>query len=148
MVNDNEQRLVEAARRIIRGLGCCVRFIHHTGKANARAKTVDQYSARGGSALPDGSRMMMVMVPVSEPDEAEGIKLPSSVTLEPGDQAILLRRAKLSYAPRQPDIYVIRRGYTFRHTGPDPRSEDEHERARMDHHHEFHQAHARARGTP
>jgi hypothetical protein len=42
-VNDNEQALVTAARRIVRELGCCVRYVHHTGKANARDRTLDQY---------------------------------------------------------------------------------------------------------
>jgi RecA-family ATPase len=32
IVNDNEQSLVLAARRIVRGLGCCVRLIAHTGR--------------------------------------------------------------------------------------------------------------------
>jgi AAA domain len=31
-VNDNEHSLILAARRIVRGLGCCVRLICHTGK--------------------------------------------------------------------------------------------------------------------
>ncbi len=63
LVNDNEQALITAARRIVRELGCCVRLIHHTGKANARERTLDQYTARGGSALPDGARMVAVLQP-------------------------------------------------------------------------------------
>ncbi len=43
-VNDNEQGIITAARRIVKGLDCCVRVVHHTGKANARDGTLDQYS--------------------------------------------------------------------------------------------------------
>ena len=52
LVNDNEQGVITAARRIVKGLDCCVRVVHHTGKGNARERTLDQYSGRGGSALP------------------------------------------------------------------------------------------------
>jgi RecA-family ATPase len=31
-VNDAEQGLIEAARRIRAALGCCVRYVHHTGR--------------------------------------------------------------------------------------------------------------------
>lgn len=61
LINDNEQALILAARRIVRGLGCCVRLICHTGKQNARDGSIDQYSARGGSALADGARMVTVL---------------------------------------------------------------------------------------
>lgn len=50
-VNDSEQGLIEAARAIRNSVGCCIRFIHHTGKQNAREVAVDQYAGRGGSAL-------------------------------------------------------------------------------------------------
>lgn len=53
-VNDAEQGLIEAARRVRRALNCCVRFVHHTGKQNARDGAVDQYAGRGGSAFADG----------------------------------------------------------------------------------------------
>lgn len=51
-VNDNEQALITSARRIVRTLDYCVRFVHHTGKANTRAATLDQYSSgRGGIGI-------------------------------------------------------------------------------------------------
>jgi regulatory protein RepA len=61
IVNDNEHSLILAARRIVRGLGCCVRLICHTGKQGARDGVIDQYAARGGSALADGARMVAVL---------------------------------------------------------------------------------------
>ena len=60
-VNDAEQGLIEAFRIIRNQLDCCVEGIHHTGKANARDKSTDQYSGRGGSALADGARMVAVL---------------------------------------------------------------------------------------
>jgi hypothetical protein len=93
-VNDNEQNLVVAARKIIRGLGCCVRFVHHVSKQNARDKTTDQHSMRGGSALPDGSRMVAILTPGD-------------------DDTLVLTRAKLSYSKPQQPIYIRRNGYAF-----------------------------------
>ena len=93
LVNDNEQGLVTAGRRIVRGLGCCVRFITHTGKANARNKTTDQYTSRGGTALPDGGRMTAVMQPW-HPDDAR--KLPPGLTCSGESSISILARPKLS----------------------------------------------------
>ena len=67
-VNDAEQGLIEAFRVLRNHLDCCIEGIHHSGKANAREKSTDQYAGRGGSALSDGSRMVVVMQPL-EPDE-------------------------------------------------------------------------------
>jgi len=111
-VNDNEQALVSAARRIVKGLDCCVRFTHHTGKANAREKSIDQYAGRGGSALPDGSRMTIVLQtwsanePGPQPPETLDIDQTSSVTI--------YARPKLSYCPPNlPLIWIKRNGYQF-----------------------------------
>jgi hypothetical protein len=134
-VNDNEQRLVEAGRRVIKGLDCCTRYIHHVGKANAREKTTDQYSSRNGSALPDGGRMVFVLTPAASRKEGETAKdhhLPTNAALAEDETAVLLTRAKLSYVRPQPKIFIIRNGYAFRHIGPDPRSAEEIESARMD----------------
>ncbi|MBK1621641.1 hypothetical protein CKO42_25255 [Lamprobacter modestohalophilus] len=69
-VNDNEQALITSARRIVRTLDCCVRFVHHTGQANARATTLGPHSCRGGSALADGSRMTTVLQAWNPDDES------------------------------------------------------------------------------
>lgn len=60
-INDSEQGLIDAARRIKNELRCAVLYVHHTGKANARDASLDQYSGRGGSALADGARMVHVL---------------------------------------------------------------------------------------
>lgn len=115
-VNDAEQGLVMAARRIRDAVNCCVRYVHHTGKGNARDKTIDQYSGRGGSAFADGARMVSVLQSL-EPGEwkkATGEPLPNGCT------GMVLALPKLSYAPPQADIFIERDGYSYRSTGPQP----------------------------
>jgi regulatory protein RepA len=111
-VNDNEQALVSAARRIIKGLDCCVRFTHHTGKANAREKSIDQYAGRGGSALPDGSRMTIVLQAWAPNDP--GPQPPETLEIEPTSSVTVYARPKLSYCPPNlPIIWIKRDGYHF-----------------------------------
>ncbi len=120
-VNDAEQGLVMAARRIRDAVNCCVRYVHHSGKSNARDKTTDQYSGRGGSAFADGARMVAVLQSL-EPDEwkkATGEPLPSGCT------GMVLALPKLSYAPPQPDIFIERDGHSYRSTGPQPKQSAE-----------------------
>jgi RecA-family ATPase len=115
MVNDNEQSLVLAGRRISRGLNCCVRFVHHTGKVNARQKTLDQYSARGGSAFADGARMVAIL---SCWDPEDGSNLPPyGFSLREGERALILSRAKITFTPPQLNIWLKRREneYAFDH---------------------------------
>lgn len=131
LTNDNEHALILAARRIVRGLGCCVRLICHTGKENARSGTMDQYASRGGSALSDGARMVTVLRSWS-PDADDKLSPPPGFTVGLDEQVIVLARAKLSYAPQQPIIWLTRRGYAFQHaiaTRTDPEAEA---RARAD----------------
>ena len=120
MVNDGEQSIVTACRRIIRGLGCCVRLVHHTGKVNARNGATDQYASRGGTALPDGSRMVTILASVSnDPDSLRNA--PEGFYLEPGDSGFILVRDKLSYAPKPPIIWIRRRGFAFEHFTEQPK---------------------------
>lgn len=131
-VNDNEQGLILAARRIVRGLDCCVRYVHHTGKANAREKTVDQYSGRGGSALADGSRMTTVIQGWTLDDRAKA-RPPVTLAVHSDDSVMILYRAKLSYAPpNQPPIWIRRRGWTFEWAVEPKQSPDEAKAARAD----------------
>mgnify|MGYP003375766960 CR=1 FL=1 len=122
MVNDGEQSIVTACRRIIRGLGCCVRLVHHTGKVNARNGAMDQYASRGGTALPDGCRMVTVMCSVSDDPELLNMGgAPEGFHLDPGDSGFILAQGKLSYAPPQPKIWVRRRGFAFEHFSEQPK---------------------------
>jgi len=111
MVNDNEQAIITACRRIVKGLDCCVRLIAHTGKANAREKTLDQYSSRGGSALSDGSRMVAVLQTWQAGD---GMQPPAGCTPSEESSITILARPKLSYArPNLPNLWIRRTGYNF-----------------------------------
>lgn len=110
-VNDAEQGLIEAARRLIRRLNCCVRYIHHTGKGNARDKTVDQYSGRGGSAFADGARMVHVLQPQTN-DEWHKL---AGTDLPPDWSGMVLARPKITHCPPVPSILLRRRGYQFEH---------------------------------
>jgi hypothetical protein len=111
MVNDNEQALIEVARAIVKGLDCCVRYVHHTGKANAREGTTDQYSLRGGSALPDGCRMVAVLAVWNGKDT-----LPPACVADDDAAIFRLERPKLSYAPPNlPTIWIRREGFGYEH---------------------------------
>jgi len=108
-VNDAEQGLIDAARRIRNVARCCVLYVHHTGKQNARDKTTDQYSGRGGSALSDGARMIHVLQRMTA-DEWTSV---TGDVLEDEDTGFVLARPKLTWCPPQPDIYLKRHRYTF-----------------------------------
>lgn len=109
-VNDAEQALVIEARRIVRALDCCVRYVTHVSQNAARAGTLDQYASRGGTALADGSRMVSVLAPWKPGDKDE-----PPITLEtPAGAAVLkLARPKLTYCPPLPMIWLARDGYRF-----------------------------------
>lgn len=108
-VNDAEQGLIAAGRKLRNALNCCVRYIHHTGKANSRDKALDQYAGRGGSAFADGSRMVHVLQPLT-PDEW---RTATGQTLEPGEKALMLARPKMSYSPPQGALYIKRVGFRY-----------------------------------
>ena len=110
-VNDAEQAIIEAMRIIVRRLDCCVEVVHHSGKANARDKAMDQYAGRGGSALADGSRMTAVMHTVDAQDWANQ----TGQALGDGETGVVIALPKLSYAKPQPDILVRRYRYSFEH---------------------------------
>jgi RecA-family ATPase len=108
-VNDAEQGLIEAFRIIRNRLNCCVEGIHHSGKANAREKTLDQYSGRGGSSLSDGSRMVAVIQPI----EAKDWLQETGTRLEVGESGLVMALPKLSYAAPQDPIFIRRYGFYF-----------------------------------
>ena len=130
MVNDNEQAIVTACRRIVKGLDCCVRLIAHTGKANAREKTLDQYSSRGGSALSDGARMVAVLQTWKAGD---GMQPPAGCTPSEESSITILARPKLSYAkPNLPNLWIRRTGHNFETFTDIKLSDEEREAATLD----------------
>lgn len=113
-VNDGEQGLIEAFRILRNRLDCCPEGIHHSGKANAREKSLDQYAGRGGSALSDGCRMVAVLQPL-EPSEwlqETGIRLAD------GETGVVMALPKLSYSKKQESIFILRKGYHFARVMP------------------------------
>jgi RecA-family ATPase len=109
-VNDAEQGLIEAFRVLRNELNCCIEGIHHTGKAVARDKTLDQYAGRGGSALADGARMVAVMQPLTAKEWAKS----TGTLLAEGETGLVMAFPKLSYCKPQPPIFIRRKGFAFR----------------------------------
>lgn len=128
LVNDNEQGLIEVGRYIVNELGCSFRYVHHTGKANARAKESDQYSGRGGSALADGSRMTVVLEAWDRKETP-----PMGCAIGRFVSAFKLKRHKVSYAPpNQPVIWIRRDGFAFDAFTEAQQTPDEQREARID----------------
>ena len=117
MVNDNEQKLVDAARIIVAALECCVRYVHHSGKALERVEGGSQYAGRGGSAMPDGCRMVTVLAAHGlENANAKKENPPPSCKSGPGISLTILHRSKQSYSPPNlPKIWISRDGFMFDH---------------------------------
>ena len=119
-INDGEDMIIIACRRIVRGLDCMVQIIHHTGKANARNGSLDQYSGRGGSAFSDGCRMVTVLS-----NNGEMKNPPEGFELLPGDSGFVMARPKLSYCKPQPNIWIRRHGWEFDYFTEEVKSNDE-----------------------
>lgn len=113
-VNDAEQALIVAGRKLRNALNCTIQYIHHTGKGNARDKAVDQYAGRGGSTFPDGCRMVRILSPLTA---AEWNK-ETGQQLTEGESGFRLALPKLSYCPPQPDIFIRRTGFLFKQVFP------------------------------
>lgn len=127
-VNDAEQGLIEAARRLRNRLNCCVRYIHHTGKTNGKEKSLDQYSGRGGSAFSDGARMVHVMQPLTGKEWRER----TGQDLAMGETGLILARPKMSYSPPQAEILIRRKGYAYQAVEHAARNSMEAQRERAD----------------
>jgi RecA-family ATPase len=108
-VNDAEQGMIDAARRIRNTVRCAVLYVHHTGKANAREEALDQYAGRGGSALSDGSRMVHVLQRLAPEKWTEQ----TGDVLGPNESGFVLARPKMTWCEPQPHIYLKRHGYSF-----------------------------------
>lgn len=108
-VNDAEQGLIEAARKLRNTLNCCIRYVHHSGKQNARDKAVDLYAGRGGSAFADGCRMVHVLQPMTPEEWTKA----TGDELNHGESGLILARPKMSYCPPQGPLYIKRDGYSY-----------------------------------
>lgn len=119
LVNDNEQKLVDAGRIIVAALECCVRYVHHSGKALDRVADGNQYAGRGGSAMPDGCRMVTILAAYNEHDKPNGqrqSKPPAGCVQGPGVSLTVLHRSKQSYSPPNlPKTWIRREGHSYEH---------------------------------
>ena len=122
-VNDGEGELMRAGRRISAGLNAAVRFEHHTGKAQARGRSTDQYTGRGGSAGADNARFVHVLQVHDIEDKLVPPKRCTTSDIERGN-VLRLHVAKDSYGARCfAPIWILRTGFLFTHLPPD-RQED------------------------
>lgn len=122
-VNDGEAVMAQAARHISNELKAHVRFIHHTGKAVARDKTVDQYAGRNGSALADNSRQVMQLVE----GEDKNAPLPKAARdlVNLGWQVMAMWFHKVSYGPKpKAPVLVLRNGWEFLEFAPDAKNSE------------------------
>ena len=137
-LNDAEADLMRAGAWLSGRLNCAVRFVHHSGKGNARAGIVDQYAGRGGSAGADNARFVHVLTQHTQ--DGDGYSAPSSCPHEALAEGRLLRLhvAKLSHGrrPAQP-LWLLRHGFTFEHLRPAAVDAAEIERERLRRLHEF-----------
>lgn len=111
-VNDAEQGVVEAARYLMRRIpDVAVDIVHHTGKANARLGAMDQYAGRNGSALPDGSRMVAVVIKCSSAVFLAETGYPLNEV--GGETGLRVAFPKMSYGVQPPDFFIRRLGFRF-----------------------------------
>ncbi len=111
-VNDGDSMMAQIGARLVRELGCATLFIAHSGKANAREGKTDMYSSRGGSALPDGMRMVEVVTIVAPKDK----HVPAVVNPKDIADGRILRLTipKITdAAPITEPIYLRRDGFGF-----------------------------------
>jgi RecA-family ATPase len=127
-VNDAEQSLIEAFRILRNDLDCCVEGLHHSGKASARDKVLDQYAGRGGSALADGSRMVAVLQPLTADEWLNETGKP----LEDDETGMVMALPKLSYTAPQESVFIRRKHYQFAHERVIRISREESDAARCD----------------
>jgi RecA-family ATPase len=103
--NEDLARFVEAMERISRETGAAVLASHHSGKAQMRSDTNDQYSGRGGSSLSDNARSVMHMAKIN-PDANDA---PANGTQQIKEGRLLrLSHVKTNYAAAAPDRYIER----------------------------------------
>ncbi|MCR9104731.1 MAG: helicase RepA family protein [Gammaproteobacteria bacterium] len=109
--NDRMEAVVSACDRIGVAInGACV-LVHHTGKGQARDKVIDLYAGRGGSALGDNTRSMIVLTRLD--NEYRGAQ-PIVVDREDIDSGRVFEvtHVRNSYGPtREPQYFITRQGY-------------------------------------
>lgn len=111
--NERMEAVVSACDRIAMEInGACV-LVHHTGKGQARDKVIDLYSGRGGSALGDNTRSMVVLTRLDSDYRGSEPIVIDHDDLARG-RAFEVTHVRNSYGPtRPPAYYITRHGYCY-----------------------------------
>lgn len=109
-LNDGDAFVASMVHRAAQKLQCFLQVVDHVSQNVARAGTVDQHAARGGTAKTDNARLARQLVRV-KPDEAEN--LPDRLTPEDCEAGRVLRLhwTKSNYAPLPPAVWLLRKGF-------------------------------------
>lgn len=100
-MNEDLAILADALERIAAETGAAVMLIRHVSKSGARENTTDSYAGRGGSALSDAARSVLILIALKDSDIA---KLGLSEK-----NVIMLTHAKASYSAKAMPLYFVRR---------------------------------------
>lgn len=103
-LNEDLSVLAEALELLAAESGAAVLLVRHVGKVAAREKSIDSYSGRGGGALSDAARSVLVLTEVDS--EAA---LQHGITIREGDSIVMLVHAKGSYSEKAPPLFFRRR---------------------------------------
>ena len=107
---------ISAAERIATETGAAVLVVHHVSKDAASKKSTHAHVGRGGSALSDGARSVLVMQSVDSPpsgrrllhDGFGGAIAEVDNKMYASGRVVQLVHAKANHAPRQPDMFLLR----------------------------------------
>jgi hypothetical protein len=106
--NERMEAAVTACDQIATTINGAVVLVHHTGKGQAREKVVDLYSGRGGSALGDNTRSMIVLTRLDDSYEGEQPTLASRADIEAG-RVFEVQHVRNSYGPTMEAEYFVTR---------------------------------------
>lgn len=107
-LNEDLAQLAEAFEQIASRTGAAVLLVRHVSKESARSKSVDSYSGRGGGALSDAARSVLVLVQLT-PEEALARKIAlDGLAKTLHSPVIVLHHAKASYSQQHDPLYFIR----------------------------------------
>jgi hypothetical protein len=111
--NDRMEAIVSACDHIATKINGAVVLVHHTGKTQARDKIVDLYSGRGGSALGDNTRCMIVLTRIDDKYHGQRPIAPDKVDVLAG-RVFEVSNVRNSYASTaSPEYFVTRQGQFY-----------------------------------
>lgn len=103
-LNEDLSVLAESLEIIAAETGAAVLLVRHVAKSAARERTTDSYSGRGGGALSDAARSVMILTELDAESAAT-----HGVTIRDGARAVMLTHAKASYSEPAAPLFFERR---------------------------------------